>query len=148
MREVHQVLRFNPIPTSQPMSLPGHSINARQDPASHLGCILVPIRAIFLFALLLIPPLTVDEKNSKVHQEEVGCNHAPASNLSSLDGSLFYRSRGRVLLIDDEVSCDTSWKTVRPRHHPIAQVVDMTSAPPPTGSKELRTAVGFDVFEV
>jgi hypothetical protein len=34
----------------------------------------------------------VDEKNSKVHQEEVGCNHAPASNLSSLDGSLFYRS--------------------------------------------------------
>lgn len=97
------------------------------DTAADKRSVSVPVLAVLSLALFFVTSLTVKEKNTKVDQEEISEDEAPAARFGCLHGLLFELARGRVDALEDHEPGDPSRQGVRPRHKPVAEVVDMTS---------------------
>lgn len=124
------------------------SVNAWNDPAPDQRRIPVPVGSVLALALLLVTLLAVDQQRAKVHQEEVREDHSPAPALGGLNGLLLQVPGGRVDAQDNSVAGNARRQAVRPRHDPVAQVVDVAGASPPAGRDQLGAAGRLDVLEV
>lgn len=124
------------------------SVDPRNNAAPHQRCIPVPIGVILLLALLLVPSLTVDEQNAKVDEEEIGEYDTPATHLGRLHSLLLHIASGGIDSLQNDVSRNARRETVRPRHDPVTEVVDMARAAPPAGRDQLGASSRLDVFEV
>ncbi len=127
-------LTSNPPPNQISNSYPA-LVDARHDPALHLTGVLVPISAVLPLTLLLVSALAVDQQDGKVDDVEISEDHAPAARITGDNFSRLVPGQ-RVPGPVDEVACDACGQTVRPRHDPVAEVVDVAGATPPAGGEE------------
>lgn len=94
-------------------------VDARNDAAANQFAVLVPVFSVLFLARLVIPQLSVDKQNGKVGDVEVR------------DG------RGKA-----------ARERPGPGHNPVAEVVGMSRASPPTRSQELSSRRSGHVLQV
>lgn len=90
----------------------------------------------------------MNEQGAKVEDIKVRENHTPAADFWGLHRSFLNQTRGRVERPLNDKSRNTRRRTKRPRHQPIAKVVDMPGNPPPTRDQQLGASLGGDVLEM
>jgi len=105
--------------------------------------VLLPVLSILLTTLLLVPALAMQKQHGEVHHEEVSEDHAPALCLGrdnivavavAREVRIALRSGNRVRSsVAHHVASERGGQDVRPRHEPVAEVVDVARCAPPAG---------------
>lgn len=100
----------------------------------------------------------MDQEHSEVCHEEICNNHTPALGLTRNDILLV-----RVLEEDRILRCSIDWmcrrvadnitsgrsgEDIRPRHEPVAKVIDVARGAPPARYEKFGPSCSFDVLEV
>ena len=123
-----------------------HSVDIGQNPIGHLLPVLLPILAIFPQALFLIPHLTMNEQDGEIDNIKVCESHPPALRFTLNHNSLTAQREARFLL--NHISSQTRGETIRPRHDPIAEIVDVPGGAPPPRDQELTTRFCLHVLQM
>lgn len=88
------------------------------------------------------------KQDTEVDHIKVRENHSPAASFRRLDGLSLPLTRSRVDTLNNRITCNTGWEAVRPRHDPVAKVVNVACATPPAGNEKLGAGFRFDILEV